>query len=209
MAEVLPRYPRTPHLPGSPGAASDDVWCDWARFVPEPGRAVVTTLKMDGANTTLHRGGMYGRSPTGRRRPRQSRMRAFAAAVCPSIPSGVRVCGEDLTVLHSIAYERELPPFVLFSVWVGDGCLPWDETLTWAATLGLVTVPVLARGPRPASPGELRGAFDQHTDTSRDEGFVVRDEQGFTRAEFADRVAKWVRAGHLESESHWAHWGIA
>ncbi|MFE6412103.1 RNA ligase family protein [Streptomyces sp. NPDC057837] len=203
MTADLPRYPRTPHLPGSPGATDDDVWCDWSRFVPEPGRELVTTLKMDGANTTLHAGGMYGRSPTGRSRPWQSRMRAFAAAVCPLIPQGVRVCGEDLTVAHSIVYERELPPFMVFSVWDGDVCLSWDETVAWAGMLGLPTVPLLARGPRPDEPQRLREAFDQRTDVERDEGFVVRDAQGFARGEFAGRVAKWVRSGHVRTGSRW------
>ncbi|MFE9138014.1 RNA ligase family protein [Streptomyces sp. NPDC007355] len=203
MTADLPRYPRTPHLPGSPGATDDDVWCDWSRFVPEPGRELVTTLKMDGANTTLHAGGMYGRSPTGRSRPWQSRMRAFAAAVCPLIPQGVRVCGEDLTVAHSIVYERELPPFMVFSVWDGDVYLPWDETVAWADMLGLPTVPLLARGPRPDEPQRLREAFDQRTDVERDEGFVVRDAQGFARGEFAGRVAKWVRSGHVRTGARW------
>ncbi|MFF9074541.1 RNA ligase family protein [Streptomyces sp. NPDC014872] len=203
MADALPRYPRTPHLPGSPGATSDDIWCDWARFTPEPGREIVTTVKMDGANTTLHAGGMYGRSPTGRSRPWQSRMRAFAAAVCPSIPRGFRVCGEDLTVPHSLDYERQLPPFMVFSVWEDDDCLPWDETVAWAGMLGLSTVPVLARGPRPKDPRLLREAFDRRTDTDRDEGFVIRDGEGFARAEFTVRVAKWVRAGHVRTDSRW------
>ncbi|MFJ6437863.1 RNA ligase family protein [Streptomyces sp. NPDC091416] len=203
MNAGLPRCPRTPHLPGSPGATSDDVWCDWSRFAPEAGRELVTTLKMDGANTTLHAGGMYGRSPTGRSRPWQSRMRAFAAAVCPMIPQGVRVCGEDLTVAHSITYARELPPFMVFSVWDGDVCLPWDETVVWADTLGLATVPLLARGPRPDEPQRLCEAFDRGTDVERDEGFVVRDAQAFSRGEFADRVAKWVRSGHVRTGTEW------
>ncbi|MCX4682098.1 RNA ligase family protein [Streptomyces sp. NBC_01433] len=203
MTEPLPRYPRTPHLPGSPGATADDVWCVWPRFVPEPGRELVTTMKMDGANTTLHAGGMYGHSPSGRSRPWQSRMRAFAGAVCPSIPPGVRVCGEDLTVPHSIAYERDLPPFMVFSVWEGEDCLSWDETAAWADMLGLPTVPVLARGPRPADARLLPGAFESRTDTELDEGFVVRDGQGFARAEFTDRVAKWVRAGHVRTGDRW------
>ncbi|GKQ34750.1 hypothetical protein ALMP_12990 [Streptomyces sp. A012304] len=130
-------------------------------------------------------------------------MRAFAAAVCPLIPQGVRVCGEDLTVAHSIVYERELPPFMVFSVWDGDVCLPWDETVAWADMLGLLTVPLLARGPRPDEPQRLREAFDQRTDVERDEGFVVRDAQGFARGEFAGRVAKWVRSGHVRTGARW------
>ncbi|SEM82434.1 RNA ligase family protein [Streptacidiphilus jiangxiensis] len=199
---LLPRYPRTPHLPSSPGATADDVVGTWASFAPSGDDEVIATLKMDGENTTLHRGGVYARSPSGRSRPWQDRIRAFAAGICPDIPDGLLISGENLTVPHSIVYDRALPPFMVFAAWEGDRCLSWAETVDWAELLGLATVPVIYQGRRPL-PQALHDAFLAVTDTSRDEGYVLRDAGSFTRRQFPERVAKWVRAGHLATDSNW------
>ncbi|MFE9924807.1 RNA ligase family protein, partial [Streptomyces sp. NPDC005774] len=45
-------YPRTPHLPWSPGAASDDIRAGDLSGLR--GREVVVTEKLDGENTTLY-----------------------------------------------------------------------------------------------------------------------------------------------------------
>ncbi|MEV0787225.1 RNA ligase family protein [Streptomyces sp. NPDC050423] len=45
-------YPRTPHLPWSPGAASDDVRL--ADLAGLTGTEVVVTEKLDGENTPLY-----------------------------------------------------------------------------------------------------------------------------------------------------------
>jgi predicted kinase len=54
-----------------------------------------------------------------------------------------------------------------------------------------------------------RGTFDERTvralrvDTAGQEGYVVRTVDAFDRAEFASRVAKWVRAAHVQTDTHW------
>ncbi|MFD8413939.1 RNA ligase family protein [Streptomyces sp. NPDC059650] len=202
MRTQYPRYPRTPHLPGSPGATADDEWADWDAFVPEAGARIVMTLKMDGENTTVHRDGMYARSPSGRSWPWQDEMRAHAAAFRADIPPGWFVCGENLTVTHSLHYTRPLPQFMVFSVWAGDTCLSWADTTEWAELLGLATVPVLYEGPR-LSPAALHQVFEASTDTDHDEGYVVRDAGAFARPQFGRRVAKWVRPGHVTTGRSW------
>ena len=52
-------YPRTPHLPWSPGATPDDVRAGDPGALR--GREVVVTEKLDGENTTLYRDGMHAR----------------------------------------------------------------------------------------------------------------------------------------------------
>ena len=37
------------------------------------------------------------------------------------------------------------------------------------------------------------------------EGYVVRTVAGFAHEEFADHVAKYVRAGHVQTDEHWMH----
>lgn len=195
----LKKYPRTPHLPTSPGATADDVHSNWPEFTADE---IVVTLKMDGENTTLHNGGMYARSATGRSRPWQSKMRALASTICPGIPSGWLICGENLTVTHSIEYTREVPPFAIFSIWDGDRCLSWEDTKTVAEMLGCPTVRALYTGPR-IQLNEIHSRFTAVTNTEHDEGYVIRDADSFNRSEFGTRVAKWVRPGHVTTEKSW------
>ena len=61
------KYPRTPHLPWSPGASQDDVFSLDARHFE--GQTVIITEKMDGENTTLYRDYLHARSVDGRHHP--------------------------------------------------------------------------------------------------------------------------------------------
>ncbi|WP_405496021.1 AAA family ATPase [Streptomyces sp. NBC_00096] len=42
-------------------------------------------------------------------------------------------------------------------------------------------------------------------DTTRQEGYVVRTVAGFDRADFGRYVAKWVRGGHVRTDTHWMY----
>ena len=56
----IAKYPGTPYWPWSPAIGrDDDVHTIPGRFV---GQAVVVTEKLDGSNTLLHAGNVYGRS---------------------------------------------------------------------------------------------------------------------------------------------------
>ncbi|CAL9448956.1 hypothetical protein SUDANB95_02389 [Actinosynnema sp. ALI-1.44] len=190
------RYPRTSHLPWSPGATADDVrLADLSGLV---GREVVVTGKLDGENTTLYRDGLHARSPDSAHHPSRAWVKALHGAVSGLIPVGWRVCGENLYARHSLAYDDLDSWFYAFSVWAGDRCLGWDETVRFTRRLGVPVPPVL-----------WRGVFDERAlralrlDPSRQEGYVVRTVDGFDRAEFPGRVAKWVRPGHVRTDRHW------
>ncbi len=189
-------YPRTPHLPWSPGAASDDVRSgDLSGLV---GREVVLTAKLDGENTTMYADGLHARSLDSAHHPSRAWIKALHGRIARSIPQGWRVCGENLYARHSIAYPDLESWFYAFSVWDGDQCLDWDRTVRFTRRLGVPVPPVL-----------WRGTFDERTlrarrlDTARQEGYVVRTVDGFQRKEFAHRVAKWVRPGHVQTDEHW------
>ncbi|MFJ5220185.1 RNA ligase family protein [Streptomyces sp. NPDC088354] len=191
-------YPRTPHLPWSPGAASDDVRArdlDGLR-----GREVVVTEKLDGENTTLYTDGLHARSPDSVHHPSRAWVKALQGRIGPGIPAGRRVCGENLFARHSLAYEALDSWFYGFSVWDGDDCLDWDSTTRFLHRLGVPVPPVL-----------WRGTFDERAlralrvDTTRQEGWVVRTTEGFRREEFGRRVAKWVRPDHVRTDTHWMH----
>lgn len=189
-------YPRTPHLPWSPGKASDDVTAaDLSGFA---GREVVVTEKLDGENTTLYADGLHARSLDSAHHPSRAWVKALHGRIAAGIPAGWRVCGENMFARHSIAYDDLDSYFYAFSVWHGDDCLDWNGTVRFARRLGLPVPTVL-----------WRGVFDERAlralrlDTARQEGFVVRTADGFPRAEFATRVAKWVRPAHVQTDTHW------
>ncbi|MEU1179884.1 RNA ligase family protein [Streptomyces sp. NPDC005820] len=192
-------YPRTPHLPWSPGVSADDVRTGGLEgFV---GREVVVTEKLDGENTTLYADGLHARSVDSAHHPSRAWVKALQGRVGARIPAGWRVCGENLYARHSLAYDTLDGYFYGFSVWdAHDRCLGWDDTVRFLRGLGVPVPPVL-----------WRGVFDERTlrrlrvETGRQEGFVVRTVEGFARAEFAGRVAKWVRSGHVTTDTHWMH----
>ncbi|GIJ56137.1 RNA ligase family protein [Virgisporangium aurantiacum] len=189
-------YPRTPHLPWSPGKAADDVTAgDLSGFV---GREVVVTEKLDGENTTMYADGLHARSLDSAHHPSRAWVKALHGRIAAGIPAGWRVCGENMFARHSIAYDDLESYFYAFSVWTGDGCLGWDDTVRFARRVGVPTPPVL-----------WRGTFDERAvraiklDTARQEGFVVRTVEGFARNDFGVRVAKWVRPAHVQTDTHW------
>ncbi|WP_416981843.1 RNA ligase family protein [Streptomyces sp. T028] len=192
-------YPRTPHLPWSPGVSADDVRA--GSLEGFAGREVVVTEKLDGENTTLYADGLHARSVDSAHHPSRAWVKALQGRVGARIPAGWRVCGENMYARHSIPYDTLDSYFYGFSVWDAHGrCLGWDETVRFLRGLGVPVPPVL-----------WRGVFDERAlrrlrvETGRQEGFVVRTAGGFARAEFAGRVAKWVRSGHVTTDTHWMH----
>ncbi|MFJ6675035.1 RNA ligase family protein [Actinosynnema sp. NPDC091369] len=189
-------YPRTPHLPWSPGASADDVRV--ADLDGLRGREVVVTEKLDGENTTLYVDGLHARSLDSAHHPSRSWVKGLQGRIGARLPEGWRVCGENVHARHSIGYEGLESWFYGFSVWDGDRCLDWDRTARFLRDLGVPVPPVL-----------WRGVFDERAlrrlrvDTARQEGFVVRTVEGFAREEFGRRVAKWVRAHHVRTDTHW------
>lgn len=196
----LVKYPRTHHLPWSPGATEDD------RFVADldalQGREVVATVKMDGEHATLYRDHLHARSLDPARHESRSWLQNFHARIAADIPDGWRICGENLYAKHSIHY-RDLPTYFLgFSVWnERNVCLGWDETLTWFDLLGVTPVDVLYRGP--FQEHVLRALHRSMHAGNECEGHVVRVAAAFEFRAFRSCVAKFVRAEHAQTNQHW------
>ncbi|MCX5209664.1 AAA family ATPase [Kitasatospora sp. NBC_00240] len=192
------QYPRTPHLPWSPGAAADDVRTGDLSGLR--GAEVVVTEKLDGENTTLYPDGLHARSLDSAHHPSRTWVKALQGRIGPRIAPGLRICGENLFARHSIPYRALESWFYGFSVWDGPRCLDWDDTVRLLRGLGVPAPPVL-----------WRGTFDERAlralrlDPERQEGYVVRTVEGFDRAEFGRRVAKWVRPQHVRTDTHWMH----
>ncbi|MEU1277571.1 RNA ligase family protein [Streptomyces sp. NPDC005805] len=192
-------YPRTRHLPWSPGATPDDLrTTDLAGL---RGREVVVTEKLDGENTTLYADGLHARSLDSAHHPSRAWVKALQGRIGHTIPAGWRVCGENMYARHSLAYDSLDSYFYGFSVWDAHGrCLDWDRTTAFLRGAGVPVPRVL-----------WRGTFDERAlralalDPERQEGYVVRTADGFAAEEFGLRVAKWVRPGHVRTDTHWMH----
>lgn len=191
------KYPRTVHLPWSPGATADDIQMSGvANF---KGQQVVVTEKMDGENTTLYNDGLHARSLDSRYHASRSQIKRMHANISHLIPPGWRICGENLYARHSIAYEKLESYFYVFSVWDDqNNCLSWEETKQWAAMLRF-----------PTPPEFYCGVWNEKIiksipiATEKVEGYVVRLQNSFAFSDFSQCVAKWVRPNHVTTSQHW------
>jgi hypothetical protein len=197
------KYGRTFHLPWSPGAHDDDKTLnDASQFY---GKRVIVTKKMDGENTSAYSDGhIHARSIDSRGGEDRAWVKKFLSEkVCYNLPEGWRVCGENVWAEHSIKYT-DLPSYFLgFSIWnEKNECLSWDETLEWFALLDITPVPVLWEGIFITK--YIEGLhIDLGLDFERDEGYVIRVADSFKYGEFKNSVAKFVRAGHVQTTKHW------
>lgn len=193
------KYPRTNHVPWSPGMNEDDrILRDMSYFA---GKEVVVTEKMDGENTSIYSDYIHARSLDGRNHPSRNWVKNFWSGIAQDIPERWRVCGENLFAKHSIGYDDLETYFYGFSIWNESNiCLPWDETLEWFKLLNITPVPVLYLG-------EYNEKFIKNIELPWDthEGYVIRTADEFSFADFKKSVAKCVRQGHIQTTKHWMH----
>ena len=209
------KYPRTFHLPWSPGGTSDDKrLVDVAGLV---GAELVMTEKLDGSNLTFTRSSVFARSHSGPpAHPSFARAKAIHAAIAHAIPLGLSVFAEYCYAVHSIAYDALPEHALIFGVREDDrdrgDWWSWDETTRLAEELGLPTVPPLFRGivaterelertttRLSAAPSSFGGAR---------EGVVVRVAGAIAGDVFARSIGKWVRSDHVQTDEHWQHQAI-
>ncbi len=195
------KYGRTFHLPWSPGAHDDDKTlqnCD--HFV---GKRVILSLKKDGENTSGYSDGhVHARSIDSKGGEDRAWVKQFLVNnVCFNLPEGWRICGENLWAEHSIHYDALPSYFMGFSLWnERNVCLSWDETLEYFELLGVTPVEVLYDGIWDEK--KIR-ALCEGINTSVEEGAVVRIADSFKYGDFKSSIAKYVRAGHVQTTKHW------
>lgn len=195
------KYPRTHHLPWSPGMNSDDRLIDGLSAFK--GERVIVTEKRDGENTTMYRDHIHARSVSSRHHWTQSWVKQHWSTIAAEIPEEWRICGENLYAKHSIAYDSLKSYFEIFSVWNEKNvCLSWDETVEWAELLGLELVPVLYDGIY--DEGLIKELWSQN-DWGKSEGYVVRTADEIAYGDFRRKAAKFVREGHVQTRDHWRY----
>lgn len=194
---MLYKYPKTYHLPWSPGLMNEDRLMP---SVPFDGKRVIVTEKMDGENTSLYNDHIHARSLDSVHHPSRDWVKGFWSSIKHEIPYGIRVCGENMYALHSVAYNNLESYFLGFSVWDGEECLDWDTTLDWFELLGVTSVPVLYDGVY------SRGVLEEiwyGMDPEQNEGYVVRLASSFTIKDFHTSIGKFVRKNHVQTDELW------
>lgn len=195
------KYPRTHHLPWSPGMHDDDRRI--ASMASFEGRRVIVTEKMDGENTSLYTTGMHARSIDSRHHVSRDWVKNMWSQICMDIPNEWRLCGENLYAQHSIPYEDLISYFFGFSIWnERNVCLSWDETHEWFVLLGITSVPILYDG---IYDEKIIRSLYSETDWEKREGYVIRIADSFNYSQFRSCVGKFVRKGHIQTTKHWMH----
>ena len=195
----LYKYPRTYHFPFSEGATSDDKILNDTHIFDN--KKVVITEKMDGENTSIYNGYFHARSLDSKHNSYHSWLAQFVSNFSYNIPDGYRVCGEYLYAKHSIGYDNLKSYFYGFSVWNGEKCLSWNETMEWFELLGIIPVPILYVG---VFNEDIVKRIAQETVNRGGEGIVVRLFDSFMYDDFSKSVAKFVRKNHVQTTKHWS-----
>lgn len=203
----MSKYPRTYHLPWSPGATSDDKISNSTNNLI--GIDIVITEKLDGSNTSMINTGVFGRSHavfTKNEWDREVRQ-LHDLKVRGQLEDNVFLFGENMEGIHSIEYSNLKSYFYLFGVRDNNIWIPWDSVEEYSYLLEIPTVPVLFKG-KVNDEKELKSIVDNLVNRKSElggerEGIVVRNAGLFHNDDFAENVMKWVRKGHVTTDQHW------
>ncbi len=207
------KYPRSLHLPWSPGGTSDDKrMADVSSLLDVP---LVITEKCDGSNLTYTRTSVFSRSHSGPPgHPSFDLAKATHARIAHELSLGLSLFCEYCYAVHSITYGA-LPDYSLVFGARDDRegrWWDWDMVVAQAADLGLPTVPELYRGGvstvRELEALTLSLAAQPSVFGGPREGVVVRHAGEFRDADFQRSLAKWVRHDHVTTDEHWMHQSI-
>jgi len=208
------KYPRTYHLPYSPGATKDDKKLQSGWFDNFAGREIIITEKMDGANTSFSTQDVYARSHGAPTRDPWSRnlwdpSDGLYWRIKPLIGEDELIFGENLYAEHSIHYNRLPAYWFMFAQYdKQSNCwASWDDVKYWAQILDVPTVPELWRGiihsESELEQLVLKFVKEPSTFGEEKEGVVVRLANSFPEEEFSHSVCKWVRPNHVQTDVHW------
>lgn len=194
------KYPRTYHLPWSNLLKDDRMLQDDNNFI---GKRVIVTLKMDGENSTLYNDYIHARSLDSSNHETRKWIKGLWSRISYLLDEDMRICGENLYAVHSVKYDNLPSYFMMFSIWVENKCLSWDETVEYAKILGLELVPVIYDGIYDKE--IIIAEFSKYE--KENEGYVIRIADEFNYIDFRRSVAKFVRPEFRQiinnSHGHW------
>lgn len=192
------KYPKTMHLPYSPGITNDDkVIKDMSCIENE---VVVITEKLDGENTCMEHDTIHARSEGSSNHPSRDMVKGIHAAIRHAIPESYAIFGENMYAKHSIEYPKLTSCFYAFNIFdkVTQCFLSWESFQRTCLALQLPMVPIIAIGPYAEIDLPKKSFFG-----SECEGYVVRTLDAVHISEFDKHFAKYVRASHVQTDEHW------
>lgn len=222
---ISTKYGRTYHYDFSPGTTSDDrINRHWREDV-QKFKTLVHTEKMDGENTCLSALGVFARShaaPT--LHPWADHLKIKQSMMVHDLKdNNLEIFGENLYAIHSIIYPKLEHHFYVFGVRVLDKWLSWEETKWYASMFDLPVVPeliiqdttdtelikktVLELAGQPSVFGSLNNNpsdATKHMMPCTREGSVSRNVEEYGVGDFAKNVFKYVRKGHVQTDTHWS-----
>ena len=206
------KYPRTYHLPYSPGATKDDKKLQDGWFSNYIGEEIVITAKLDGENIHMTQKDCYARSDGAPTRSPWSRniwdpQEGLYWKIKGLIGPNETIFGENLYGEHSIIYERLTKYFHLFAANDGFNWYSWDDVKGFAKIMDVPHVPELWRG-IVCDEISFKKLIDHYTQApslygDTREGVVVRLAKSFPIEDFSKYVCKWVRPNHVTTDEHW------
>lgn len=206
------KYPRTYHLPYSPGATKDDKKLQDGWFMNYKDKEIVITEKLDGENIHMTKKDCYARSDGA---PTRSDWSLNIWNHCDGIYWDIKKTigdneiyfGENLYGEHSIKYSKLPTYFFLFAACDDNNFYSWDDVLLISEIAKVQHVPVLWEG-KVSSEKELEDLVNKFVkepslfgDTR--EGVVIRIKDSFPIEDFSKCVCKWVRPNHVQTDEHW------
>ena len=207
------KYPRTYHMPFSPGATKDDKKLKDGWFEYYRGKKVVITEKLDGENTCLCQRGVFARSHAAETRSPWSVNlwggNGLYWGVKDLIDDDLLVFGENLYGEHSIHYNKLKNYFHIFACYneTDKEWWSWYDVTFVAKVLGIPTVPVLWKGFAESEDQiheiitQLMNMPSAYGDVK--EGVVMRIVDEIPEEDFPNYVCKFVRANHVQTNEHW------
>lgn len=211
------KYPRTYHIPWSPGATSDDKKLDkqWFHSNGFAGSEIIISEKIDGESVAFSSYDVFARSHSVPTRTPWSRNLwgndGLLWKIKDKIVEDEWVYGENLFGEHSIHYNKLPEYFFMFAArYMGERCdywYSWDDVVLMAEILKVPTVPVLWRGIIETE-DQLKKMIDQFmsepsTFGDMKEGVVIRKVSDFDNKDFSKNVCKYVRENHVQTDEHW------
>src|ERR1019366_5058073 len=162
------KFPRTFHLPWSPGIHDDDrVISSMDRFA---GKRVIVSEKLDGENTTMYNDYIHARSIDGRHHSSRDWVKNFHGQIAHEIPQDWRINVENMYAKHSISYDKLESYAYGFHVWNEKNvCLSLDDDKVWFELLGIIPCPVIYDGVYDEK--IIRGLYNEKTDWETREGY--------------------------------------
>lgn len=195
------KYPKTFHLPFSPGLQNDDRVVSNSVYEEFKKKIVVVSEKMDGENSTVYTNDFHARSLDSNNHPSRNWIKGYVAEFQWQIPEGWRFVFENCFAVHSVKYT-DLPTYAfLLNIWSDENeCLSFENTVDWMNKFNLHIPKVY-----------YLGLYDEDKiielweslDKEKVEGLVIRNVESFDYNDFQKNVLKIVRKNHVQTDEHW------